>query len=131
MKLPVAILLAGALAISQAAHADKVWNDNANSTINNWISGMYAGIGGELGTVLQDCQRAQAIDCQVTIQANGGVHVSASDDQNHFTVRFAGAHVQYDACHIYPKNPGNASDKSLRGANCYDPGHVAHYYKLN
>ncbi|MBE1159891.1 hypothetical protein [Dyella acidiphila] len=130
MKLPVAVLLAGALAISQSAHADKIWNANPNPDINKWISGMYASIDGPLGSWLQICQTAQAVYCQVVIQANRGVNTSDSDVENHFTVRFTGSHTRYDSCHIYPKDPGNVNNKSLRGANCYAPGHVADYYKL-
>ena len=76
MKLPIVILFVGALTLSQAALADKVWVANPNTAINNWISGMYANIGGPLATELQNCKVAAAAVCTVTIQANGGVHTS-------------------------------------------------------
>jgi len=131
MKLPIAILFAGALSLSHVALAEKVWDPNGNVAINNWISGMYSGISGPLNTLLQNCQVAVAANCTVTILANGGIHASASDASQHFTVRFAGTNHQYNACHIYPQNPNAIGDKALRGANCYDANHQATYYKLN
>nr|WP_199065623.1 hypothetical protein [Chromobacterium sp. ASV5] len=131
MKLPNAVLLACALGASQISLADKVWNANPNNDINNWISGMYANIDGSLGGILGACAADDAANCTVTIQANGGVHASASDASQHFTVRLAGPAAPYGACHIYPKNPAATGDKRLRGASCYDLNHQATYYKLN
>jgi len=131
MKLPLVILFASALVLSQAAQAEKNWNANHNPAINNWISGMYADVAGPLGALLQECQSAAAADCQVTIQAKDGVRPSRTDALDHFTVLFSGSHAQYKACHIYPQHPSNNKDKALIGANCYQAGHAPTYYKLN
>ncbi|PPU36987.1 hypothetical protein XspCFBP7912_03930 [Xanthomonas sp. CFBP 7912] len=119
------------LAVSQSALATKQWNANANQAINNWISGMYANIGGPLQTILQQCQLAPQATCEVTVQANGGVHTSATDDTQHFTLRFTGNPAPFGACHIYPLNPGSPGDKRLQGATCYDAQHNGTYFKLN
>lgn len=118
------------LAASQNALATKVWNANANQTIDSWISGMYASISGPLQTILQQCQTAPQATCEVTIQANGGVHTSATDGKQHFTLRFTGNPAPFGACHIYPLNPGSPGDKRLQGATCYDAQHNGTYFSL-
>ncbi|MCD0247948.1 hypothetical protein [Xanthomonas melonis] len=118
------------LAVSQSALATKQWNSNANPTIDNWISGMYANISGPLQTILQQCQLAPQATCEVTIMANGGVHTSATDGTQHFTLRFTGNPAPFGACHIYPLNPGIPGDKRLQGATCYDAQHNGTYFNL-
>ncbi|MBB5864919.1 hypothetical protein [Xanthomonas sp. 3058] len=126
-----AVLSLGLLSLSQAALATKVWNASPNKIQNNWISGMYDNITGPLQTTLRQCQNAPQATCEVTIQANGGVHTSASDDTQHFTLRFTGNAAPYAACHIYPLVPGTPGDKRLQGATCYDAQHNGTYIKLN
>ncbi|MEA9586268.1 hypothetical protein VC279_08175 [Xanthomonas sp. WHRI 10064A] len=128
--LPIVLLL-GLLASSQTALASKQWNASPNQVQNNWISGMYAAIGAPLQATLRRCELAQAAVCEVIILANGGVHTSPADDNQHFTLRFTGAQAPYTACHIYPQDPGNTTSKALTGALCYDPQHRGTYIKLN
>ncbi|CAD0330261.1 hypothetical protein CFBP7900_18880 [Xanthomonas hortorum pv. carotae] len=126
-----AMLSMGLLTLSQTALATKQWNANANQTLNNWISGMYTNITGPLQTLLHQCETAPQATCEVTILANGGVHTSATDDKQHFTLRFTGNPAPYLACHVYPQSPGNTNDKRLQGATCYDAQHNGTYFKLN
>lgn len=128
-KLFAVLVLTSALA--HTAWADKTWNANPNAALDNRISGMYAQIGGPLGSSLRTCQLDAVGDCNVIVMANGGIHASATDDRQHFTVRFAGANAPYGACHIYPQDPANPNSKALSGATCYDANHVGAYIKLN
>ncbi len=123
------VLSIGLLSLSQAALATKVWNASPNQVQNNWISGMYANISGPLKATLQQCEAAAQPACEVTIEANGGVHASA-DKRQHFTVRFTGNAAAYTACHVYPRTPDTPGSIGLEGANCYNGGRPT-YFKLN
>jgi hypothetical protein len=124
------VLSIGLLSLGQTALATKVWNANPNQVQNNWISGMYANISGPLKATLQQCEAAAQPACEVTIEANGGVHISRTDNRQHFTLRFTGNAAAYTACHVYPTTPNIPGSKGLDGANCYNGGN-ANYFKLN
>jgi hypothetical protein len=102
--------------------ADVVFNPNGNANINNSISRMLTqAMPYPLSTQYTSCKNEpNAVNCQVQIMANGGIHQSNTDPTLHFTVRFAGAQALYEACHFYP----NAAQDALTGVQCYDLNHA-------
>ncbi|UXA48578.1 hypothetical protein [Xanthomonas prunicola] len=123
-----AVLSIGLLALSQNAFATMQWNANANNAVNQRITAMYANIPAPLQNTLNTCSNnAAAANCRVRVMANGGIHTSASDDAQHFTIRFDGAAAPYSACHIYPQAPAAANNTNVAGANCFNGGAVTHF----
>ncbi|WP_153066248.1 MULTISPECIES: hypothetical protein [Xanthomonas] len=121
-------LSAGILLTSQTASATMQWNANANMGVNQWITNMYNNIPEPLRGTLDTCSNtAAAANCQVRVMANAGVHTSASDDQQHFTIRFAGNAAPYSACHVYPQEPANRNNPNVAEANCFNGGAVDHF----